>query len=66
MKTLLVCAALVAMSAPMSGCQHHEPTRPAQSALHPESGSNSGCAQSASTGPIGFVEALRRRHMDLP
>jgi hypothetical protein len=66
MKTLRVCAALLAITAPVSGCQKHEPTRPAQPTVG-ESSTGSGCAQSRSgTGPIGFVEALRRRHMDLP
>ena len=66
MKTLPACAALLALAGPVGGCQRHEPTRPAQPTVRQESGTDSGCAQARSAGPVGFAESLRRRHMDLP
>jgi hypothetical protein len=68
MKVLSICVAVLALNALVSACQKREPTRPAQPTVSDtkEPSRLSAAPPHCNKGIVGFGEAVRKRHFDLP
>jgi hypothetical protein len=68
MNKVSICVALLAVTDLVSGCQKHEPTRPAQPTVagaKPRPASREAQPRGGAK-MAGIAESVRRRHFDLP